>query len=39
MQFAHQIGLLPADGSAGDRAVKAAFNAKTRLRARLSRRR
>jgi len=39
MQFAHQIGLLPPDGSAGDRAVKAAFNAKTRLRARLRRRR
>jgi steroid delta-isomerase-like uncharacterized protein len=38
MQFARQIGLLPADGSRGDRATKAAFNAKTRLLARLRRR-
>ncbi|CAN5262534.1 hypothetical protein BH20ACT16_BH20ACT16_05450 [soil metagenome] len=38
MQFARQIGLLPPDGSAGDRATKAAFNAKTRLLARLRRR-
>jgi len=37
MQFARQIGLLPADGSPGDRATKAAFNAKTRLLARLRR--
>ena len=37
MQFARQLGLLPADGSAGDRATKAAFNAKTRLLARLRR--
>ena len=35
MQFARQIGMLPADGSAGDRATKAAFNAKTRLTSRL----
>ncbi len=35
MQFARQIGMLPADGSAGDRALKTAF----RLRSRLSRRR
>jgi steroid delta-isomerase-like uncharacterized protein len=35
MQFARQIGMLPADGSPADRATKAAFNAKTRLLARL----
>jgi len=39
MQFARQIGMLPPDGSAGDRATKAAFNAKTRLLARLRGRR
>jgi predicted ester cyclase len=39
MQFARQIGLLPPDGSAADRATKAAFNAKTRLLARLRSRR
>ncbi len=39
MQFARQIGLLPGDGSAGDRAAKAAFNARTRLLARLRERR
>lgn len=39
MQFARQIGMLPADGSAGDRATKAAFNAKTRLVKRLRDRR
>jgi steroid delta-isomerase-like uncharacterized protein len=38
MQFARQIGMLPPDGSRGDRATKAAFNAKTRLLARLRRR-
>jgi steroid delta-isomerase-like uncharacterized protein len=31
MEFARQLGLMPPDGSPGDRAVKAAFNAKTRL--------
>ncbi|MFC4604503.1 ester cyclase [Rhodococcus kronopolitis] len=31
MEFARQIKLLPADGSVADRAMKAAFNAKTRL--------
>lgn len=30
MEFARQIGLLPPDGSAADRALKAAFNGKTR---------
>lgn len=39
MQFARQIGMLPPDGSAADRATKAAFNAKTRLLARLRGRR
>jgi predicted ester cyclase len=38
MQFARQIGMLPHDGSRGDRTVKAAFNAKTRLLGRLRRR-
>ncbi len=31
MQFARAIGLMPPDGSAPDRALKAAFNAKTRV--------
>jgi steroid delta-isomerase-like uncharacterized protein len=31
MQFARGIGLLPPDGSAADKAVKSAFNAKTRV--------
>jgi predicted ester cyclase len=35
MQFARQIGMLPADGSAADRATKAVFNSKTRLLSRL----
>lgn len=39
MQFARQIGMLPPDGSAADRATKAAFNAKTRLLSRLHGRR
>jgi len=37
MQFARQLGMLPADGSPADRAMKAAFNAKTRLLRRLRR--
>jgi hypothetical protein len=37
MQYARQIGLLPADGSAADKALKGAFNARTRLAAKLSR--
>lgn len=37
MQYARQLGLMPPDGSAGDRAVKAAFNAKTKLRERFKR--
>ena len=39
MQFARQIGLLAPDGSRADRATKAAFNAKTRLLARVRDRR
>ena len=37
MQFARQIGFLPEDGTRADRAAKAAFNAKSRLSARLKR--
>jgi steroid delta-isomerase-like uncharacterized protein len=36
MQFARQIGMLPEDGSAPDKAMKAAFNAKTKLQKRFS---
>jgi steroid delta-isomerase-like uncharacterized protein len=36
--FARQIGMLPAEGSAGDRAMTAAFNARTRLRDRFRQR-
>ena len=31
MQFARQIGLLPPEGSPADKAVKVAFNAKTKI--------
>jgi predicted ester cyclase len=37
MQFARAIGMLPPDGSRADRAMKAAFNARSRLQARLRR--
>jgi predicted ester cyclase len=37
MQFARAIGMMPPDGSAADRAMKAAFNAKTRVAAKLRR--
>jgi steroid delta-isomerase-like uncharacterized protein len=37
MQYARQLGMMPEDGSAGDRALKAAFNARTKLAARLKR--
>jgi predicted ester cyclase len=36
-QFARQIGMLPPDGSRADRAMKSAFNARSRLTARLRR--
>lgn len=39
MTFARQVGLLPPDGSAADRALKTAFNAKTRAAVALRRRR
>jgi hypothetical protein len=38
MQFARQIGLMPPDGTRADRAVKSAFNARSRLLSRLRRR-
>jgi steroid delta-isomerase-like uncharacterized protein len=31
MQFARSVGMMPPDGSAADRAMKAAFNSKTRI--------
>ncbi len=37
MQYGRQIGMLPADGSAGDRALKQAFNLRTRVAERLRR--
>jgi predicted ester cyclase len=37
MKFARQLGLLPPDRSGADRALKAAFNAKTRASARIRR--
>lgn len=37
MQFARAVGLLPPDGSRADRAVKAVFNARSKLVARLRR--
>jgi predicted ester cyclase len=38
LQFARQIGMLPHEGARGDLAMKAAFNAKSRLLGRLRRR-
>jgi hypothetical protein len=37
MQYARQIGMMPADGSAADKSLKVAFNARTKLTARLRR--
>jgi steroid delta-isomerase-like uncharacterized protein len=37
IQSARQIGLMPADGSTADKALKSAFNARTRLRRRKNR--
>jgi steroid delta-isomerase-like uncharacterized protein len=37
MEYARQLGMLPADGSVADRAVKSAFNARTKLIAKLRR--
>ena len=37
MQYGRQLGMMPADGSAGDRAMKTAFNARTKLAEKLKR--
>jgi steroid delta-isomerase-like uncharacterized protein len=37
MQYARQLGLMPPDGSPADRALKRAFNARTKLVAKLKR--
>src|SRR3954471_4489243 len=37
LAYARQIGMMPPDGSAADRGMKAAFNARTRLARRLKR--
>ena len=39
MQYSRQLGILPAQGSAADKAMKAAFNAGTKLARRLKERR
>jgi steroid delta-isomerase-like uncharacterized protein len=39
LAFARQVGLLPREGSAADKAMTAAFNASTEMRSRLHRRR
>ena len=39
MQYARQIGLMPPDGSAPDKALKAAFNARTKVAAKVAERR
>ena len=38
MQYARQIGMMPPDGSAGDKAFKAAFNARQKIAAKLKNR-
>ncbi len=38
MQYARQVGLMPPNGSAGDKALKASFNARTKLAGRIKRR-
>jgi predicted ester cyclase len=37
MQYARQLGMMPPDGSPGDRALKSLFNARTKLAERLRR--
>ena len=37
LHYARQIGMMPTDGSPADRAMKAAFSGKTRLRDRIKR--
>jgi steroid delta-isomerase-like uncharacterized protein len=39
MQYARAIGMLPPDGSAPDKAMKAAFNARTKVAAKIAERR
>ena len=39
MSFARQIGMMPAQDSAGERAMRAAFNARTKVKQRLAQRR
>ena len=38
LQYARQVGMMPPDGSAADRAFKRAFNLRTRLAAKLTNR-
>ena len=37
MEYARQLGMIPSDGSAADRGMKAAFNLRTKLARRLRR--
>jgi hypothetical protein len=37
MQYARQLGMMPPDGSGADKAMKTAFNARTKLVERLKR--
>jgi len=37
LQYARQIGMMPPDGSAADRAMKAAFNLRTKVAGKLKR--
>ncbi len=39
MQYAREIGMMPPDGSGPDKALKAAFNARTKLAAKIAERR
>jgi hypothetical protein len=36
LQYARAIGMMPPDASAGDKAMKAAFNARTKIARRVS---
>jgi hypothetical protein len=38
LQYARQIGMMPPDGSAADKAMKSVFNARTKLAEKLKRR-
>jgi hypothetical protein len=37
MQYARQIGMMPSDGSTADKSLKVAFNARTKLMAKIRR--